>query len=120
MAEHEELDLAYRLLDLDLVDCEGRRCGKVDDLEISGVAGETAYVAALIAGPGALARRFPRKLRGVGARVFSGGATRVPWHQVADVEAAVVLESTAEDLGLAEGASVTALVKSTDVSLALA
>jgi sporulation protein YlmC with PRC-barrel domain len=103
MAGRDDLDLAYRLLDLDLVDAEGRRCGKVDDLEIAGDAGETAYVGALVAGPGALARRFPRRLRGVGARLFRGGATKIPWSEVADVEAAVVLESSAEDLGLAEG-----------------
>jgi hypothetical protein len=34
--DFEQVDLAYRLLDLDLVDREGRRCGKVDDLEFSG------------------------------------------------------------------------------------
>jgi hypothetical protein len=103
MGGRDELDLAYRLLDLDLVDDDGRRCGKVDDLEISGAPGETAYVGALIAGPGALARRFPRKLRGVGARLFRGGTTRVDWREVGEIAAAVSLESSAEDLGLAEG-----------------
>ena len=103
MDGHDQLDLAYRVLDLDLVDGDGRRCGKVDDLEIAGAAGETAYVSGLVAGPGALARRFPRRLRGIGARLFSGGATTVEWREVTEVEAAVVLGSTAADLGLAEG-----------------
>ncbi len=66
--EHPELDLAYRLLDLDLIDSEDRRCGKVDDLELSGGPGQPTYVAAIIAGPGALPARFPRRLRRHAAR----------------------------------------------------
>ena len=46
-----EIDLAYRLLDLDLVDSEGLRCGKVDDLELTGGPGEVTYVAAIVSFP---------------------------------------------------------------------
>jgi hypothetical protein len=52
--DFEQVDLAYRLLDLDLVDREGRRCGKVDDLEFSGRPGEPLHVDAIVTGPGAL------------------------------------------------------------------
>jgi hypothetical protein len=100
---HEELDLAYRILDLDLVDSEGTRCGKVDDLELTGGPGETTYVAAIVTGTGALRRRFARPLRGLGARLFPEGEKRVRWSSVADFEAAVRLERTAAELGLGEG-----------------
>jgi hypothetical protein len=104
-ARHTELDLAYRLLDLDLVDSEDRRCGKVDDLEFAGEPGETTYVAAIVSGPGALPARFPRRfrLRRRAARIFRGGATSVDWDQVEDFDSTVKLRSTAAQLGLAEG-----------------
>jgi hypothetical protein len=104
-ARHTELDLAYRLLDLDLVDSEGIRCGKVDDLEFTGGPGEPTYLAAIVSGPGALPARFPRRfsLRRRGAWSFRGGATRVTWDQVEDFDAAVELRKTAAQLGLGEG-----------------
>ena len=102
MAGHE-LDLAYRLLDLDLVDCEGRRCGKVDDLEFSGRPGDTTYVSALATGPAAMPARFPRRLRRFAARIFRGGETKVSWDQVERFDATVELRSTAAQLGLAQG-----------------
>ena len=102
---HTELDLAYRLLDLDLVDSEGRRCGKVDDLEFAGRPGDPTYLAAIVSGPGALPARFPRRfrLRRLAARIFRGGETRVAWDQVEDFDATVELRRTAAELGLGEG-----------------
>ena len=104
-ARHTELDLAYRLLDLDLVDSEGIRCGKVDDLEFAGGPGEPTYLAAIVSGPGALPKRFPRRfgLRRRAAWIFRGGATRVRWQQVEDFDATVELRGTAAELGLGEG-----------------
>jgi hypothetical protein len=100
----DEIDLAYRVLDLDLVDSEGRRCGKADDIEIAGDPGETAYVAAIRSGPGALARRMPRRLRGLGDRLFGEGSTSIPWREVSEVGPGTVeLDRTAADLGLGEG-----------------
>jgi len=101
--EDDELDLAYRLLDLDLVDSEGRRCGKVDDLELAGGPGAPTYVAAILAGPGALPARFVRPLRRLGERIFRGGSTRVSWKTVCDFDSTVELTSTAAQLGLAQG-----------------
>ena len=102
---HTQLDLAYRLLDLDLVDSEERRCGKVDDLEFAGGPGETTHLAAIVTGPGALPARFPRRfrLRKLAARIFRGGETRVGWDQVEDFDATVELRRTAAELGLGEG-----------------
>jgi hypothetical protein len=100
----DELDLAYRVLDLDLVDCEGRRCGKVDDLQLAGEPGETTYVAAIVSGPGALGRRFPRRLRRFGGRLFGDGKTSIGWGEVDEVgPGSVELQSTARELGLGEG-----------------
>jgi sporulation protein YlmC with PRC-barrel domain len=98
-----ELDLAYRLLDLDLVDSEGIRCGKVDDLELDGDPGENTYVAAALTGYGALPRRFPRWARRFGARVFGSGVERVPWAKVEDFDSAVELRRPAQELGLGAG-----------------
>jgi hypothetical protein len=101
--EPEQLDLAYRLLDLDLVDSEGRRCGKVDDLELAGGPGEPLNVAAIIAGPGALPARFVRPLRHLASRVFRGGSTRISWSTVEDFDSTVKLTRTAAQLGLGQG-----------------
>jgi hypothetical protein len=102
MAGHE-LDLAYRLLDLDLVDSEDVRCGKVDDLDLQGEPGETTYVAAIVSGPAAMPARLPRRLRRFGARFFRGGETRIGWDEVDDFDSAIELRSTARELGLGEG-----------------
>jgi hypothetical protein len=101
--KHDQIDLAYRLLDLDLVDSEGIRCGKVDDLVIEGDPGELAYVTAIRTGTGALAERFPPRLRGLGRRLFRGETTDVPSRLVDDVDAAVTLSATADELGLGDG-----------------
>ena len=48
----EELDLALGILDHQLLDRDGRRCGNVDDLAIEGGPGEDAEVVAILSGPG--------------------------------------------------------------------
>jgi sporulation protein YlmC with PRC-barrel domain len=102
-AQREQIDLAYRLLDLDLVDSEGIRCGKVDDVVIDGEPGGSAYVAAIRTGIGALGDRFTPKLRSVGRRVFRGDRTDIPSRYVEDFDSVMSLNTTAEDLGLASG-----------------
>src|SRR4051794_17169316 len=100
MAEHEQLDLGYRLLDLDLVDSEGIRCGKVDDLVLAGGPGEPAYVAAIRTGYGALPPRFPRRLRSLARRLFGDNATDIPSRAVEDFDARVELNAPMRELGL--------------------
>ena len=99
----DQLDLAYRLLDLDLVDSEGRRCGKVDDLVLDGEPGEPTYVSEILAGPGARGRRLPRWLRSISARVPPRDVTRVPWSEVEKVETGVALARPAVELDLGGG-----------------
>ncbi|MDX6582929.1 MAG: hypothetical protein QOI10_2113 [Solirubrobacterales bacterium] len=104
MAERgQELDLAYRLLDLDLVDSEGIRCGKVDDLALEGDPGRPTYVSAILSGTGAMPPRFPQRLQRLAARVFRGKVREVPWEEVEDFDATVVLHSPAAQLGLGDG-----------------
>ena len=102
-ADPQEFDLAYRLLDHDLVDCEGRRCGKVDDIELAGEAGENTYVDAIRSGPGALPQRFNRRLRRLARRIFKTGFARVPEAAISEIESAVELDRTAHELELGEG-----------------
>jgi sporulation protein YlmC with PRC-barrel domain len=102
----DRLDLAYRLLDAQLIDVDGRRCGRVDDVELSGTVGEDLYVSALLTGHGLYPSRLPRRLQRLGRRVFGPGILgrtilRVPWSAVEDVAVAVHLREAASELGLA-------------------
>ena len=102
MKEHE-FDIGYRILDDDLIDSEGRRCGKVDDVEIEGSFGEEAHIAAIVAGPGAWPGRLPGFLREIAQKVFAREVVRVPWSAVDDVSAVVKLNKTASELRLGRG-----------------
>jgi sporulation protein YlmC with PRC-barrel domain len=104
----ERIDLVYRILDDQLVDVDGRRCGRVDDLEFDGGPGEPPRLRAILSGSGVWHRRMPRALRRIGARVFGAGTLgkdviRVPWDEVDDISSVVRLKSKARDLGLAQG-----------------
>jgi sporulation protein YlmC with PRC-barrel domain len=108
MMSDQRMDLVYRVLDEQLVDVDGRRCGRVDDLEFEGGPGERPRLYAILSGSGAWHRRLPRPLRALGARVFGTGVAgrdliRVPWEQVDDIGSAIKLRGKASDLGLAQG-----------------
>jgi len=101
----DRFDLVYRLLDDQIVDVDGRRCGRADDVELIGDPGGPLHVAALLAGPGTYAARLPRRLRALARKLFGEdvrGTTvrRIPWSEVEDVGATVRLLGRAEDLGL--------------------
>jgi sporulation protein YlmC with PRC-barrel domain len=102
----DRLDLSYRVLDAQMVDVDGRRCGRVDDVEFSGGAGEPLRLSALLTGHGLYPQRLPRRLRRPGRRLFGNGILgrtilRVPWEAVEAVEASVKLRRKARDLDLA-------------------
>ena len=97
----EELDLALGVLDHQLLDCDGRRCGNVDDLAIEGGPGEAAEVVAILSGPGVWPNRG--RLGRIAARFGGGGRVRVPWAEVAEVESHVQLKKRAPDYGLGAG-----------------
>jgi sporulation protein YlmC with PRC-barrel domain len=93
-----ELDLAFGLLDHQIVDSEGRRSGKVDDLEIEGGPGGKLSVKAILVGPGAWAGRG--RLARLAARSGGRKLVRVPWTAVGDIKSAVELTKNARELGL--------------------
>jgi sporulation protein YlmC with PRC-barrel domain len=77
----KRVDLGLNVVDHQLLDADGRRCGKVDDLEIDGGPGEEARVVAILCGPGV----WPQRAGWVGrlASWLGGGArVRVPWDEV--------------------------------------
>jgi sporulation protein YlmC with PRC-barrel domain len=96
-----ELDLAFGLLDHQLIDADGRRCGKVDDLAIEGGPGETPVVTAILVGPDAWKGRG--RLGRLAARLAGDGSVRLPWDVVDDVTSAVALNKSAQELGLGRG-----------------
>jgi sporulation protein YlmC with PRC-barrel domain len=102
------MDLAYRVLDDQLVDVDGRRCGRADDLEFEGGLGELPRLANILSGSGTWHRRLPRRLRGVGAWIFGTGVKgrdviQVPWDQVDEIGAVIKLRAKAGELGLGQG-----------------
>lgn len=104
MKDHEIL-IAHRLLDEQIVDSEGRRCGRVDDLELRGA---PPRITALLVGKGLYPRRLPKRLRRIarhltGPEVWGSNAVRIPWEEVGDLSSAVHLRKKAEELGLGEG-----------------
>ena len=96
-----ELDLAFGLLDHQIVDTDGRRCGKVDDLSIEGGPGETPVVTTILVGPGAWKGRG--RLGRLVSRLAGDAIVRVPWEAVEDVKSAVELKEKAQELGLGRG-----------------
>jgi sporulation protein YlmC with PRC-barrel domain len=95
-----ELDIGLGLLDHQLVDCKGRNCGNVDDLEIAGTGSGEPEVTELLVGGNAWRGRG---LFGRLAASLSGDATHVPWREVEEIAAVVRLKRTAQELRLGRG-----------------
>jgi sporulation protein YlmC with PRC-barrel domain len=105
MSSGGEIFLAHRLLDEQILDSEGRRCGRVDDIELKG---SPPRVTALLVGEGLYPRRLPRLLAPLARRLagperWGANTLRIPWGEVDRIEAAVHLRGKAEELGLGEG-----------------
>jgi hypothetical protein len=104
----KQIDVGYAMLDDDLIDVNGRRCGKVDDLEFRGGPGEETYLSAILSGSGVWPRRLPRRFRGIARRVFGEetwgkNIARVPIEAIDHMESAVHLREPARELGLGQG-----------------
>ena len=92
-----ELYAGLHLLDRQLVDREGRLCGKVDDLELTETDEGIVYVSAIVSGPGALWTRLGRRRLGAWLRAHVSGLMgsdeadpdRIPIGKVSDVGSAV-------------------------------
>jgi sporulation protein YlmC with PRC-barrel domain len=100
-----DIYVVNQLLDEQIVDSEGRRCGRVDDIELRG---NPPRITALLVGSGLYPRRLPRRLRGPARRIFGPevwgkNAVRIPWEEVDGFEQMVKLRGKAEEAGLGEG-----------------
>ena len=100
MSQITDVDLALGILDHQLVDSDASNCGKVDDLEITGLDGDSPEVEEILVGGNAWRSRG--RLGRLAARV-SGNAVHVPWHEVDAVSSVVTLRRPAAELRLNRG-----------------
>ena len=100
MTDATDLDIALGVLDHQLVDRNGENCGKVDDLEIAGLDGDSPEVVEILVGGNAWRSRG---LLGRLATRLSGNAVHVPWVEVDSVSSVVSLKRTAAELRLNRG-----------------
>ncbi|MGI8664064.1 MAG: hypothetical protein ACR2LQ_12775 [Acidimicrobiales bacterium] len=105
MSAARELDAGRELLDHQMIDHEGRLCGKVDDVELEvPVEGGLPVVTALLVGPGVLAARVRGRLAaGLGElhrrlHPDADGPVRVPMDCVAEIASAVRLSVASDEL----------------------
>jgi sporulation protein YlmC with PRC-barrel domain len=97
------LDLALTVLDRQLVDSDGRNCGRVDDIELSGGLGQPLMIDALLVGPGAWSGRMRSPVGRLLSRLGRHRVSRVPWSDVREVTHVVKLRGRAVDWGLGRG-----------------
>jgi sporulation protein YlmC with PRC-barrel domain len=100
MSRITEVDIALGILDHQLVDADGQNCGKVDDLEISGLDGGAPEVTEIVVG--GTAWRARGRLGRVAAWL-SGNAVHIPWQDVESVTSVVTLGRSADELRLNRG-----------------
>jgi hypothetical protein len=101
MSGPEQVDVGLGVLDHQLVDSEGRRCGNVDDLELEGLGEGRPRVSAILVGPPVWRGRG--LLGRLAAFIGRGETVRVPWDEVDKLDAAVELKRTAHELRLGRG-----------------
>jgi len=94
------IELLRDVLDHDIVDVDGVRCGIVDDIEFDHKPGATPVLGTLLVGPGAWGPRLPALLAVVARWLFGRAVTRVPWGDVAELGQSVKLKRRAGELGL--------------------
>jgi sporulation protein YlmC with PRC-barrel domain len=94
------IKLVSELLDLPLYDVEGKYCGIVDDIELTGGPGKDLKLKALLVGPGAYTGRLPGWAMWLVEKIAGSRVTRVPMDKVHSIGAAVHLECSGWQLGL--------------------
>ena len=100
MSDSEQIDLALGVLDHQLVDCDGVRCGKVDDLELERTESGLRVAAIVVGAP---AWRARGRLGRLAASLTRARAVHVPWEEVDRIRADVELRKTASELRLGAG-----------------
>jgi len=100
MTPNSPIKLVSELLDLPLLDVDGKYCGIVDDVELQGGAGKDLELKALQVGPGAYRGRMPSWLMSL-VKAFAGERiVNVPMNKVRNIGAVVHLDCPAAELGL--------------------
>jgi sporulation protein YlmC with PRC-barrel domain len=100
MSKPVEVDIALGILDHQLVDADGVNCGKVDDLELTGLDGDSPEVVEIVVGGNAWRSRG---LLGRLAARLAGEAVHIPWSEVESVSSVVKLERPAAEMRLGRG-----------------
>lgn len=101
-------DLGLDVLDRQILDSENTKCGNVDDIELDFTdgRGKPPVVTAILASPGAWGprlRRFGGAVVALWRRLhphLDPKPLRIEWGEVAKLDYAIHLRSTAEELGL--------------------
>ena len=101
MTPQSPIKLVSELLDLPLLDSDGKYCGIVDDLDLSGGVGKELKLKALLVGPGAYSGRLPRWAMALVKLVAGEQLVRIPMDSVRRIDAVVHLDRPAGKLGLA-------------------
>ena len=84
------------VLDHQLLDKDGRRCGNVDDLAVEG-----DQVVAILVGSDVWRKRG--MMGRLAARLSKSGRVRIPWDEVDRIDSGVRLRRTAPEYGLGRG-----------------
>jgi len=100
MRPTDPIKLVADLLDLPIQDKEGRYCGIVDDVELSGSAGKEMRVAALLVGPGAYEGRLPVWCYWFVRKVAGDRIVRINMDKVNQIRSVVQLKCTANEAKL--------------------
>ena len=100
MTPRGSIKLVCELLDLPLVDVEGKHCGIVDDVEFQGGAGKDLELKALLVGPGAYRGRMPSWLMPLVKAIAGERIVKVPMNKVRNIAAVVHLDCPGAELGL--------------------
>lgn len=102
------ISLGRMVLDRGLLDRDGRRCGKVDDLLLELEPGSEPRVVAVVTGPLAFAQALGRPWRAVAAvlhrlvGVTDPRPVEVPWSSVDAIDVVVRLSVSRQEIGLEE------------------
>lgn len=100
MKPSDPIKIVSQLLDLPITDSDGRWCGVVDDVELSGEPGKEMRLSALLVGPGAYAGRMPAWMFWIVRAIAGDRMTRVAVSEVESIRSAVHLKVRAESVGL--------------------
>jgi sporulation protein YlmC with PRC-barrel domain len=95
--QRDYLRLGLRLLDEQIVDSEGRRCGRVEDVEFDAGAGQAARMIGILCGATAWKRRLPPRL----AELIPDdpkGLKRVAWDHVSQSNNEILLDCPEREL----------------------